>query len=306
MTAHADWLAAVSRRLLHRDTFQTMVSPALADLQAERHQGWRQRARHYAGLTVVFGFALLKDIRIDAGLTSFAAAWEVWRKAVAWHVALAIPLAAAFLWATPWRHLQGVEFTVLAMFALGLFGVPVSTTAAGFYLRRAGLTESRAVIAATVVPFVLFAPVSIGWDGLSPRAASLIYETAAPKIEAPGTPINIWERIWLANFKERRTESQQPLTIWAALRSVAALPLSPMIGVWLARRRGWRIFRSLLCLQCAFLVFGVAGTLVTGPGILANEALAIAFSLFSPALVWLLVLRGSTGRSIAGAAAPAR
>jgi len=35
MTAHGAWLAALSRQLLRRDTFETMVSPALADLQIE-------------------------------------------------------------------------------------------------------------------------------------------------------------------------------------------------------------------------------------------------------------------------------
>jgi len=286
-------LAAILRRLLHRDTFETMVSPAIADLQAEADLGWRHRARHYAGLAVVLGFALLKDIRFDAGLTSLASTWRTWRKAVFWHLGLAIPMALLFLWATPWQHLQGVRLIVLLMFAFGLFGAPISTTAAAFYLRRDGLTEPRAVIAALAVPLVIFAPVTLAWNVLGPPAATLIYETAAPRIEAAGKPDeNILHRMWLANFKERSTSTApRSYTVWNTVRDIATFPSSALIGVWLARRRGWRIFRGMFGLQCAFLIVGVARELTEAPGALKSDALATAFLLLGPALVWLLVLR---------------
>jgi hypothetical protein len=308
MSAHAPWLASLSRRLLHRDTFETMVSPALADLEAEASQGWRQRARHYAGLTIVLACALVRDIRVDAGLTSFASTWQTWRKAVFWHLGLAIPMALLFLWATPWQHLQGVRLIVLLIFAFGLFGAPVSTTAAAFYLRRDGLTEPRAVIAALAVPLVIFAPVTIAWNVLGPPAATLIHETAAPRIEAAGKPDeNILQRMWLANFKERSTSTApSSYTVWNTVRDIVAFPSSALIGVWLARRRGWKIFRGIFVLQCAFLIVGVAHELTEGPGALKSDALATAFLLLGPALVWLLVLRGAPSLSAAPPAATAR
>ena len=40
MTEPGARLAAVLQRLLHRDTFETLVSSALADLQSEAHLRW--------------------------------------------------------------------------------------------------------------------------------------------------------------------------------------------------------------------------------------------------------------------------
>jgi hypothetical protein len=301
MNTHATWLAALFRRLLHRDTFETLVSPALADLQAEGDQEWRRRVRHYAGLIVVLGFAAFRDIRLDAGLTSATAGWKAWHKAVFWHLGLAIPMAALFLWATPWHHLEGVKLIVLLFFVFGLFGAPISSTAAAFYLRRDGLTESRAVIAAVVVPLLIFSPVTVAWKVLSPPAATLIYETAAPGIEGAGKPDeNILQRMWLANFKERSTSiAHRSGTVWNTVRAILAFPSSALIGVWLARQRGWKVIRGWFGLQCLLLTVAVARELTKGPGVTRNEVWAAAFLLLGPVLVWLLVLRGSPRLSTA-------
>ena len=303
MTTPHSWLAAISRRVLHHDTFDMMVSPALADLEAEAFQGWRQRARHYAGFPVVLGCALLRDTRADAGLTSFASTWQTWRKAVLWHFALAIPVATVIAWATPWRHLEGVELVILAMFIGAIFGTPVSTTAAAFYLRRSGVTEARAVVTALVVPLVLSAPMYVIWSGFGPSATLLVYKTAAPRIQAARKPVeNTLEHMWLSYFDPQRAEKAKPPSVWDTVRDITAFPLSPLMGVWLARRRGWRIFSSFFALQCAFLGLSVARLLMNLPGLPVTNVLAIMLSLLGPGIVWLLVLRGSTRHPAAAAA----
>lgn len=296
------WITRLARRVTHENTFETMVSPALADLEMEASRGWRQRARHYAGLIIVFGCALLRDIRVDAGLVSFASAWETWRKAVFWQCANVIPVTVTFLWVNPWPYFRGVELIVVATFAIGFLTAPVSTMAAAFYLRRGGLSDSRAIVAAIVVPLVLLAPMRIAANVLRPFAASVVYEAAAPRIEADKSAPGLLT----ASLEGWETYSRQPLTVWSVLGSTVTLPLSlsAPIGVWLARRRGWRIVRSLLGLYCALGVFTVAGALATAPGFLVNDARAVIFSLLGPALVWLLVLFGSP-RPATGATAGA-
>lgn len=296
MTAHGTWLAAIAKRLLHQDTFEAMVSPAIADLQSETDHGWHLRARHYTGLVVVFGFALLRDIRVDAGLTSYGVAWHAWRKAVAWTVALTLPLIALALWVTPWHHLTGVRASVVVVLVLFfvLFGAPVSTIATAFYLRRGGLGETRTVIAALLIPVVLFAPAAITWGAFSSPVASRIYETAAPRISP--TDEHVSARIWLSYVEQIARPEQQPTTVWGALNQVAAFPLSAMIGVLMARRRGWRVFLCWIGLQFAFAFFDLTRQILAWP-VHLGPGWSEPIRLLPVVLVCVLVLRGNQGRS---------
>ena len=74
------WLTAIVRRIIRKETFESLVAPALADLQYEAASG-RPIARHYTALVIVIATALLRDLRVDAQLT-FAAS-RVWRRVAA-------------------------------------------------------------------------------------------------------------------------------------------------------------------------------------------------------------------------------
>jgi hypothetical protein len=56
-----DWLTTAGRRILHSDTFDVIVSPAIADLQFE---SWSV-GRGYLGVYRAFGGALRRDLVRD-------------------------------------------------------------------------------------------------------------------------------------------------------------------------------------------------------------------------------------------------
>jgi hypothetical protein len=60
-----DWFTWFARPMFHRDTFELVVSPAIADLQFERPS-----ARAYAGVWVAFSGAVLRDLKSDVRILS--------------------------------------------------------------------------------------------------------------------------------------------------------------------------------------------------------------------------------------------
>ena len=60
------YFEALARRLTRPDTFDRLVSPAIADLQCEAvHSRFRIRARHYIAMVAVLLCALARDFRLD-------------------------------------------------------------------------------------------------------------------------------------------------------------------------------------------------------------------------------------------------
>ena len=60
-----DWLTSLARPLFHSQTFELVVSPAIADLQFEPPS-----ARAYAGVWIALGGALWRDLRSDLRIVS--------------------------------------------------------------------------------------------------------------------------------------------------------------------------------------------------------------------------------------------
>lgn len=138
------WLTALARRITRTETFESLVAPALADLQYEAASG-RPVGRHYAALVIVIATALLRDLRVDAQLTFGAP--RVWRRAGAWYAGFVLFYAATVLYSdTPW-HLLDVtgQATALAYaLAIGVVApLPYALVAAVFYLRRESVAPRR-------------------------------------------------------------------------------------------------------------------------------------------------------------------
>ena len=141
MTAHAAWLVALVRPLLHRDTFETMVSPAIADLDAERADGWRTHLRHCGGLAVVFGAVLLRDWGADQRAAfDFGARRDVWLVTAIWYTVPTVLLAGLLLKTqTPWHLLDATAGAAVALDAIlgaRLYASYVAVIAAVFLLSR--------------------------------------------------------------------------------------------------------------------------------------------------------------------------
>jgi hypothetical protein len=60
-----DWFTSLARPIFHRDTFELVVSPAIADLQFEPRSG-----RGYAGVWMALGGAMWRDLRSDLRILS--------------------------------------------------------------------------------------------------------------------------------------------------------------------------------------------------------------------------------------------
>ena len=85
------WIARLARRLTRPDTFDRLVSPAIADLQLEAQQGWWGRWRHYPMLAFVIVFALFSDLLGDLARVFDAEAIRVvWSRTAAWAFAAAV------------------------------------------------------------------------------------------------------------------------------------------------------------------------------------------------------------------------
>ena len=79
------WITRIARRVTRPDTFEWLVSPAIADLQAEAAHSGTRRWRHYSAFAVVLGYAVLRDFRMDIGIAFDTDAWRrVWSRAAVW------------------------------------------------------------------------------------------------------------------------------------------------------------------------------------------------------------------------------
>ena len=85
------WMTRVARHLTRPDTFERLVSPAIADLQTEAAHGWLQRLRHYGALTMVLGCAVARDFTLDVATAFDANSWRsIWGRAAAWAMVAAV------------------------------------------------------------------------------------------------------------------------------------------------------------------------------------------------------------------------
>jgi hypothetical protein len=269
MTAHAAWLAALARRLLHRDTFETMVSPAIADLDAERASGWRTYSRHCRGLTVVLGVAMLRDWRTDVREAfDFGARRDVWLVTAIWYTAPTVLLAGLLLKSqTPWHLLDATAVAAVVLdTTLGarLYASYVAVTAAVFFLSRRLPPIKALVIGVAVVSFA-FAAMNATSSAIRVPLNRTIYETASRRLATAPLPSGerSWERAdgrtwveWRGRQAARSTSATE-LVGWFAIAPLGALfnflPFG-LVGLALARGRG-----ASVALRAA----AVVGTIVT-------------------------------------------
>jgi hypothetical protein len=269
MTGHATWLAALSRRLVHRDTFELMVSPAIADLDTERASGWRTYLRHGSGFVVVFAAALLRDWRSDVR-TAFdvGSRRDVWRVTAIWYTAPSVLLAALLLKTeTPWHLLDAIAGTAVVVdtiLSARLYASYVAVIAAVFLLSRRMSSLKALVIGAAVVSFV-FAATNAASSVIRVPLNRTIYDTSSRNLATAVMPSGepSWERSdgrkwveWRGRQATRKTTLIELLG-WLAVAPLAAvfnfLPFG-LIGTALARGRGATV---------AFRLAAVIGTAVT-------------------------------------------
>ena len=222
------WMTRLAKHLTRKDTFERLVSPAIADLQSEAAHGWVRRARHYGALSLVLGCAVLRDFRLDMRTAFDADSWRtVWSRAAVWALVAGLCNWAAMyvLTARTLARLDippGLEATALngAVFRSIVPALIGALVVAVYRLKRRNPASVRAVIAAAIV-FMAITPI-LGY------MATALY---APAREA----LDQAYRIARPDLPEVTTVPQR----LQALAGMIQTAVFAWLGAALARYRGW-------------------------------------------------------------------
>ena len=303
------WLTAIARRVTRRETFDSLVAPALADLQYES-AARRPIGRHYAAFVIVIATAVLRDLRTDVHLT-FAAS-RVWRRTAAWWSGF----GGLYVWLvlhldTPWHLLDASgQATVFlnALTAAAVVALPYALAAAVFYLRRESAAPRRAV-AVAAFSFVGAAIVlNLTVTAMRPATSRILVESVSRVMgeQRPGASLDSRARYkghWQTWLETRRNQSTQAPSMLAAgggraaINSafMSALNLVPyvMVGVALTRGRRWTVFLRVIGIFATYVFIGILTLrlhMFTGQG-LSGDAKRQVVATFLTGTMWLLGIR---------------
>ena len=307
------WLTAIARRITRTETFDSLVAPALADLQYEAALG-RPIARHYAALVIVIATALLRDLRVDAQLTFGAA--RVWRRVAAWYGGFVILYVATVLYAdTPWHLLDATGQAMALVNALGtglVASFPNAIVAAVFHLQRESIAPRRAIAVAAMAFVAAAVALQLTAASVSPTANRMLFESVSRVVaqHRPGAGLEDrnsypghWKS-WLETKRERSAPGSSKLAGGVGRAAVGSafssfLNLTPYIlfGVTLARGWRWTVLLRVVglvvtyaALQIFTILLGIPG--LTGPS-RGHDAVRQLVVMFLTAIVWLRVFRGN-------------
>jgi hypothetical protein len=250
-------LTTIARRTIRRETFESLVAPALADLHFDATAG-RPLGRHYVGLVLVIATALVRDIRIDLHLT--LGARRVWKRTAAWYAGVAAFCIGTMLYAgTPLAESSGGAAVVRRFVVVGFMTpLPFAMIAAAFYMRRDGALPRRTMPIATVSFALLYV------------ALNFTYSVTHSGVAARDL------------FSARALVGAMPFSIFY-LSSYA------MFGVVLARGRTWTVpLRGFALIVTYLIIQGVFLELTRWNGTPDHTALRIVGSTFLNAMAWVL------------------
>lgn len=226
------WLTLISRRLLCEQTFEQIVSPAIADLQCEATRGLMMRVRHSFAVGTVLTWALFHDFS-QALIGSFDGdgAIRVWRRAGYWSLGAALANSAVSYVLLVrsldrWQVEGPLRDTALSTVLLGsvLSALTVAVLVAAYSLKRQNRADRRVVPAV----IVLFAVVTL--------VSSIVTITLrAPSREAMAELGRATYGIGPAAY---------PPLMWQALMSALHVVPFAWLGTVLARHHGWRLALS--------------------------------------------------------------
>lgn len=224
------WLTRVARRLARADTFEHMVSPAIADLQSDAHSGWSARTRHYVAIFLVIGLALKTDLGRDmARAFDTDALHVVWRRALLWAVVAGVFNAAVVYLLTVrvitrWQVTGTAAEVILngVVYKSILPALAVAMIVAAYNLKRRTRAQTRIVVAATIAIAAVAA--------VSSYTTNLLEASSIRALDEAGRAVLGWAPTMTT-----------PPPAWRAFG--AALHMVPFawLGVVLARRTGWAL-----------------------------------------------------------------
>ena len=222
------WMTRFARRLTRQDTFERLISPAIADLQSEAAQGWPRRLRHYSAMMLVLACAILRDFRLDVQTAFDADSWRtVWSRAAVWALVAGLCNGAAMYVLTA-RTLARLDIPPElmpaalngAVFRSILPALIGALVVAAYRLKRRNPTSVRAVIAAALV-FMAVTPIA-GY------IATALYEPARAALDQA--------------YRIVRPDLPEAMMVPQRLQALAGMIQTAVfawLGAALARYRGW-------------------------------------------------------------------
>jgi hypothetical protein len=302
------WLTAIARRITRKETFDSLVAPALADLQHES-AARRPIGRHYAAFVIVLATAVIRDLRIDARLTF--AATRVWRRTAAWWAGF----GAFYVWTvlyvdTPWHLLDSVgrATAVAYSIAVGVINaLPLALGAAVFYLRRHDTAQRRtiAVAALTLVAAAVTLNLTVSWVRPATNRILVASVMRVMAEERPGATLDDRARYrgqWHEWLKTRREgtahyahEFAERIGGGAVLSSLVRLAPWVVFGLVLARGRRWTVFLRVVGIFATYAFVQVVTIWLHVPGLTglgrSSDAVREIFAMSVAGTVWLLGVR---------------
>lgn len=303
-------LTAIARRLTRKETFESLVAPALADLRFEAAAG-RPLARHYVGLPFVIAIALLRDLRIDVQLTFGAR--DVWKRTGAWYAGFVVLFISLYVrYYTPWHLVDGSGRAAILANA-SVFGltssIPVAMVAVACYLRRRSTVPHRTITIAAIGFVVATVTLRLGAASALPAVNHVLLDSVTRVISQgrPGAGLDDnaghpgqW-RTWLDGVRERSLPSKMFSAgvgnAVAGMATGSAVYLIPfaLYGLVLARGRGLTVFLRAVGLVITYFVVGMLAIQITirlyGPSSPGYQAAREIGASFLTAGIWLLGVR---------------
>lgn len=250
------WLASLGKALTRPETFEKLVSPAIADLQREAPGGMVARARHYVALAAVMTCAVARDFRIDlAGAFDAGAARHVWMKAAVW--ALAFAGLAGWFGVREELMVLGpaaisAALTKASLGALTGAFFSVATTASAFYLVRRG-SPTRTIVAVTLVLFLAALAAASAVHPIRMAADRELYARGQSLQTGPASS-NTLLATWLG---VQADEVEAGLTRGRDLRNALGVVNAAMLGIILAGSRRWKVPLTAALFMATFFVVGM-------------------------------------------------
>lgn len=256
-----DRIASLASRLLREETFRHIAAPAIADLQHEvpTVSGVRL-VRSYAGALRALAMAGGHDMRAN-----LSEAFDVDAVRVVWLPAAAVATGLSLLVilfngvTTDARYRSELLATVLATMAVAF--APIAMAPGAFALSRRG-TGHRGALAAAVLVITTLSWVSA--FGMRPTRERLELQLEASRWHvAAADGAGMAQRLTAGQSPAEtarmldgpiRTRERAQRGFWSDLRYGLSVPVLALLGVALARRRGWMVPVCLVAMAMTWMV----------------------------------------------------
>jgi hypothetical protein len=292
-------LARVASRLLRHETFESIASPAIADLQFEsRDAGLGRLILGYAAAGAACVRALLHDLCLDVGVAFGRSTSTIWARGAFGYAVLVLLLTIVTMVTGDERHMRfdgqmvslAFHFTsaVFGTLFLAMFGIT-------FALGRARPAERRAIVLAALI---IASSASLANLAARPARVELRAQRDAAVWQMWGGPV--YQDLSLGEIARRladpvaRQADSRLRPIVPPARSdgppelfLGAVMLScSLIGLALSRAYGWRLLRRILAMMLAWRILTTFSALAIMlldvpigrmPGLLPAALMMLAF-----------------------------